>query len=71
MGRTPVSAEPRIATAVRLPESLHRRLHTAARDRQVSVNLLVTAAVADYLASLPTAAEVLAPGRATTERSTR
>lgn len=43
--------ETRVATAVRLPVSLHRRLHDAAAARKVSVNQLVTAVVADYLAA--------------------
>ncbi len=71
MGRPPVSQERRIATAVRLPESLHRRLQDAARDRQVSVNLLVTTAVTNYLASLPSAAEALASELSTPEAGTR
>ena len=53
MRRPRVSDEKRIATAVRLPESVHRRLHLAARDRDVSANLLITKAVEEYLARLP------------------
>ncbi len=59
MGRPRLSDEPRIATAVRLPESVHRRLHDAANERDVSVNLLVTRAVIEYLDRLPSADEVL------------
>ncbi len=64
MGRPRVCDEPRIATAVRLPESLHQRLHDAATDRDVSVNLLVNRAVEDFLDRLPSADAVLdaAPG---------
>jgi hypothetical protein len=68
MGRPRVSAERRIATAVRLPESIHRRLHLAASDRDVSVNLLVTKAVDDYLQRLPSADTVLSPERTRSKR---
>jgi hypothetical protein len=47
--------EPRVATAVRLPESIHRRLHDAASDRDVSANLLVIRAVRELLDRLPAA----------------
>jgi predicted transcriptional regulator len=49
MGRPKLYEERRVATAVRLPESVHRRLRHAARERDVSVNLLVTRAVTEYL----------------------
>lgn len=65
MGRPRISDEPRVATAVRLPESIHRRLQAAARDRDVSANLIVTRAVAEYLDRLPSAEVALAPARAT------
>lgn len=58
MGRPRVSEEPRVATAVRLPESLHRRLHRAASDRDVSANLLVTRAIDEFLDRLPDADRV-------------
>lgn len=45
--------ESRIATAVQLPVSVHRRLQEAAADRDVSANLLVTRAVCEYLDRLP------------------
>jgi predicted HicB family RNase H-like nuclease len=45
--------EPRICTAVRLPESLHDELLRAAAARDVSMNFLVTRAIADYLRRLP------------------
>ena len=49
MGRTPVSSEPRVATAVRLPQSLHVRLHAVADQRDVSANRIVTKAITEYL----------------------
>lgn len=49
MARPRTYSEPRVATAVRLPESIHRRLHDAALDRDVSANLLVTRAISEYL----------------------
>lgn len=60
MGRPRTSDEPRVATAVRLPESVHRRLHDAASERDVSANLIVTRAVTEYLDRLPSADQVLA-----------
>lgn len=68
MGRPRICDERRIATAVRLPESLHRRLQLAARDRDVSANLLITRAVDEYLERLPRAEEVLAPKRSRAKR---
>jgi len=47
-----------VPTAVRLPESLHERLHREADARDVSVNLLVTKAVEAYLGQLPPVGEV-------------
>jgi hypothetical protein len=55
MARPKNYEEKRIATAVRLPESIHRRLHEAASDRDVSANLLVIRAVSEFLDHLPTA----------------
>lgn len=55
MARPRTYEERRIATAVRLPESIHRRLHEAASDRDVSANLLITRAVTEFLRHLPTA----------------
>ena len=68
MGRPRVSEERRIATAVRLPESVHRRLKRAASDRDVSANLLITKAVDDYLERLPAPERVLTPRRARARR---
>jgi hypothetical protein len=48
-----VYQEDRIATAIRLPVSLLGELRTVAAARDVSVNLLVTRAVTDFLARLP------------------
>ncbi|MFN0092299.1 MAG: hypothetical protein ACKVWR_18855 [Acidimicrobiales bacterium] len=53
----------RIATAVRLPASVHRRLHDAASDRDVSANLLVTRAVTEFLDRLPSADAALSGER--------
>ncbi len=50
--------EPRVPTAVRLPESLHDRLHREASARDVSANLLVTKALEAYLEKLPPVEEV-------------
>ncbi|MXY11385.1 MAG: toxin-antitoxin system HicB family antitoxin [Acidimicrobiaceae bacterium] len=44
--------EPRVTTAVRLSESLHARLLEAATERDVSINLLVSRAVDDFLGRL-------------------
>jgi hypothetical protein len=61
MSRPKVYDEPRIATAVRLPISLHGELQSAASVRDVSVNLLITRAVTAYLARLPPAEDETAP----------
>lgn len=53
MGRPRIYEEPRVATAIRLPTSLRDELQAAAAERDVSVNLLVTRAVRDYLGRLP------------------
>jgi len=53
MARPRTYEEPRLATAIRLPESLHRRLRSEARARQVSANLLVEQAIVDFLDNLP------------------
>ena len=57
MGRPKTYDEPRVATAIRLPVSLRTDLQAAATERDVSVNFLVTRAVADYLRRLPPVAE--------------
>jgi hypothetical protein len=59
MARPRTYEERRIATAVRLPESVHQRLHEAAASRDISANLLVTRAVTDFLDRLPTAESAL------------
>jgi predicted DNA-binding ribbon-helix-helix protein len=53
MSRPKVYDEPRVATAIRLPTSLHEELQSVASQRDVSVNFLVTRAVSTYLAQLP------------------
>ena len=58
MARPRIVDEPRVPTAVRLPTSLHDRLCGAARERDVSVNLLVTKAIEAYLDQLPPLDEV-------------
>ncbi len=63
MARPRLYSERRVATAVRLPESIHRRLHDVATDRDVSANLLVTRAVAEYLERLPSVDATLSPAR--------
>ena len=71
MSRPRTFEEKRIATAVRLPESIHRRLHEAASDRDVSANLLVTRALHEYLDRLPSADAALtrrAPRRGSPDR---
>jgi len=55
MSRPKVYDEPRVATAIRLPTSLHGELQTAAMERDVSINFLVTRAVSAFLAQLPPA----------------
>lgn len=60
MARPRTHAEPRIPTAVRLPQDLHRRLHQVAAERAVSANLLVTRAVEEYLDRLPSLTETIA-----------
>ena len=61
MSRPKVYDEPRVATAIRLPTSLHGELQTAASERDVSVNFLVTRAVSAYLAHHPPAGTDLPP----------
>jgi hypothetical protein len=53
MSRPRIYDEPRVATAIRLPTSLHGELQIAATERDVSVNFLVTRAVSAFLAQLP------------------
>jgi hypothetical protein len=72
MARPRTYEEKRIATAVRLPESIHHRLHQAALDRDISANLLVTRAIAEFLDRLPTADAILGtPGRRVRPRRER
>ena len=39
----------RAAITIRLPEDVHRRLHDAAAERDLSANHLASRAIADYL----------------------
>ncbi|HEY3941276.1 MAG TPA: hypothetical protein VGL60_02215 [Acidimicrobiales bacterium] len=64
MARRRTYSEDRVATAVRLPVSVHRRLHQAALERDVSANLLVTRAVTDFLERLTSAEAALDPSAA-------
>lgn len=59
MGRPRVSDEDRVVTAVRLPESIHARLHREADERDVSANMIITKAVEFYLDRLPSLGETL------------
>lgn len=52
MPRPKIYDETRVTTAIRLPESLHERLRSAADEREVSVNYLVVRALDDYLSRL-------------------
>lgn len=61
MARPRTYAEDRVATAVRLPASVHRRLHEVAVDRDVSANLLITRAVTEFLDRLTPAEVALTP----------
>lgn len=54
----------RVATAVRFPEDLHKRLQEHADMRDVSVNWLVTRAVEQFLEGLPSREQVEATLRA-------
>jgi predicted HicB family RNase H-like nuclease len=51
-----------VATAIRFPESLRDRLRETADARQVSVNLLVTKAVDEYLGRLRPLDEIVQVG---------
>ncbi len=62
MSRPKVYEEHRVATAVRLPVSLHGELQSAASVRDVSVNLLITRAVSAYLAQLAPTEDEVSPG---------
>ena len=50
MARPKIYEERRVATAVRLPVSVHAELQRLARARDVSVNYVVTRAVEELLA---------------------
>jgi hypothetical protein len=63
MSRPKIYEEPRVATAIRLPTSLHGELQSAATERDVSVNFLVTRAVSAFLAQLPPVGDELPPDR--------
>lgn len=48
----------RTTTAIRFPEALHERLRTAAEERDLSINYMVTKAVEDFLTRLIPASEL-------------
>lgn len=52
VGRPREYDEPRVATSVRLPESLHQDLAEAARDHGLSVNRMIEQAVIEFLTDL-------------------
>ena len=62
MGRPRIYDEPRVATAVRLPVSVHDELQRVASARAVSVNFLVTRAVTELLTHLPDPVAEVPPG---------
>jgi predicted transcriptional regulator len=49
MARPKIYDEPRVTTAIRLPESVHDRLRAAADERDISANLIATKAIEQYL----------------------
>jgi predicted DNA-binding ribbon-helix-helix protein len=53
MGRPKTYTQPRVTTAVRLPEPLYRRLRDEADARDTSVNHLLVKAADYYLDRLP------------------
>ena len=61
MGRPRVYEEARVATAVRLPRSLHEKLHEAADERQVAANLLIVKALETFLAQLTPVDQLTGP----------
>lgn len=65
MARPRIYEQERVSTQVRLPADLHEHLQREAGERDVSVNLLVTRAVADYLERLPDVAVVTSVGERT------
>lgn len=53
MGRKRLPGEPRVTTAIRIPESLHRQLEETAEARDTSINHLLVKAASHYLSHLP------------------
>jgi predicted HicB family RNase H-like nuclease len=49
MVRPRIYNEPRVVTAVRLPQSLHAQLHELAAEQSVSVNSLLSSAVDNFV----------------------
>jgi hypothetical protein len=65
MARPRLVDEPRVSTQVRLPASLYDRLKSAAQDRDVSANLIVTRALTEFLDRLAPSDVVLSSTRET------
>ncbi len=61
-GRPVEYSEPRVTKALRVSPELDARLKDAARERGVSVNLLVNTALTDYLGRLIPVGELLRTG---------
>lgn len=57
MPRPRIYHEERVATALRLPQSLYHALKVAAQQRDVSANSLAVRALSDYLERLTDPAE--------------
>ncbi len=55
---SPTPTPGRVSISLRIPEDLHSQLVAAARERVVSVNLLVTAAIVELLEDLIPVAEL-------------
>lgn len=60
MPRPRIYQEDRVATAVRIPASLHNELKEIASQRDVSVNFLVIRALSDLVARVEGVADPLA-----------
>ncbi|MEX1124072.1 MAG: hypothetical protein WEE53_00260 [Acidimicrobiia bacterium] len=61
MARPKIYNGPRVTTAIRMPEDLRHRLHSAAEERDVSANLLAVRAISDFLERLAPVDEVMTP----------
>ena len=50
LGRPVTEPRDRVTTAIRFPADIHEALHEESRERDISVNRLVVAAVSKWLA---------------------